>query len=387
MVHLHDSKIRHRQKIKLILFSILPTLLLLLTAEVVLRATRLVKPSLFTLTFILEDEGVLIPDRELFWSLRPNLDQYSDDVKAQVKTNSLGLRASEVGPKLPQEFRILSLGESTTFGGRVSNEGTYSALLEKLLNEYDNTRFYRVINAGVSAYSSFQSLKYLELRGLKLKPDLILFYHELNDYLPSTVRGSNNTEIGILKTDRQLYESRMSGTSRLLMEHSALYAFLSLGFTRLKVSAFNRKDFNNPLLEIGLPDIAIRPRLISIKDGKVTPSTLNEQSLGRRVSEKERLENLENLLVICQAKGIQLVIIHPAYAVSSKHECILTNFCKQYQVPMFEAYDVLHPPNAPDGHLFYDRFHPTAEGHYLLAKGLVEFLTKKMKMLQRAHSL
>ena len=382
MAHLRTSRTRHRAKIKLILFSILPVLLLLLTAEIVLRATRLVKPSLFTLTFILEDEGVLVPDKELFWSLRPNLDQYSDDVQARVRTNSLGLRTAEVKPKLPQEFRILSLGESTTFGGRVSNEGTYSALLEKLLNEYDNTHFYRVINGGVSAYSSFQSLKYLELRGLKLKPDLVLFYHELNDYLPSTVRGSNNTEIGILKTDKQLYESRMSGTSRLLMEHSALYAFLSLGYTRLMVNAFNRKDFNNPLLDIGLPDIAISPRLVSVKDGKVAPSTLNEKSLGRRVSEKERLENLENLLAICQAKGIQLVIIHPAYAVSSKHECTLTNFCRQYQVPMFEAYDVLHPQNAPDSHLFYDRFHPTAEGHYLLAKGLAEFLTKKMNFRQ-----
>jgi hypothetical protein len=117
MVRLHASKIRHKDKIKLFLFSILPALLLLLTAEVVLRATRLVKPSLFTLTFILEDEGVLVPDKELFWSLRPNLDQYSDDVQERVKTNSLGLRTSEVRSKLPQEFRILSLGESTTFGG------------------------------------------------------------------------------------------------------------------------------------------------------------------------------------------------------------------------------------------------------------------------------
>lgn len=386
MVRLHTSRTKYKDKIKLLLFSILPVLLLLLTAEVVLRAAKFVKPSFFTLAFILENEGILVPDKELFWSLRPNLDQYSDDVKARVRTNSLGLRTSEVGPKLPQEFRILSLGESTTFGGRVSNEGTYSALLEKLLNEYDNTHLYRVINAGVSAYSSFQSLKYLELRGLKLKPDLILFYHELNDYLPSTLRGSNNTEIGILKTDRQLYESQISGISRLLMEHSALYAFLSLRYTRLKANAFSRRDFNNPLLEIGLPDIAIRPRLISVKDGKVVSTTLNEQSLGTRVSEKERLENLENLLAICQAQGIQLVIIHPAYAVSSKHECLLTNFCRQYQVSMFEAYDVLYPKSAPDSHLFYDRFHPTGEGHYLLAKGLAQFLIKKMNLRRRPRS-
>jgi lysophospholipase L1-like esterase len=107
-------------------------------------------------------------------------------------------------------------------------------------------------------------------------------------------------------------------------------------------------------------------------------TVLNEHSLGRRVSEKERRENLENLYAICQAQGIQLVIIHPAYADSSKHECTLTKFCRQYHVPMFEAYDVLHPKSAADSHLFYDRFHPTAEGQSFLAKALDQFLTKEI---------
>ena len=51
-----------------------------------------------------------------------------------------------------------------------------------------------MINAGVSGYTSFQSRKYLELRGLELKPDLVLFYHEQNDFLKAEF------------SDRELYD-------------------------------------------------------------------------------------------------------------------------------------------------------------------------------------
>lgn len=62
MVRLHALKTRHKEKIKLLLFSILLALLLSLTADVVLKAARLVKPSVFTLIFILEFVQVTIHD-------------------------------------------------------------------------------------------------------------------------------------------------------------------------------------------------------------------------------------------------------------------------------------------------------------------------------------
>ncbi len=366
---------------KIFLFCILPTVAFLGFAEGVSRVAQLAKPSLFTLPFVQEAEGLLRPDEELLWALRPNLNQYSGAVKAKVRTNRLGLRTYEVNSKKQNEFRILSLGESTTFGVGVSNEKTYSALLEKSLNRMDKTCSYRVVNAGVSAYSSFQSLKYLERRGLKLKPDLVLFYHEVNDYLPSSLRDSSNTELSVLKTDRQLYESRIRSVSRKLMEYSVLYRFLSLRFAYHKVRTFNQDEFDNPLLEIGLPDIGIFPRLASLEKGKKYWTNLNEQSLGRRVSEGERRQNLEDLALICRTNGIRLVCIHPSYTESRKHECVLTAFCKDYNIPMFEAHDVLHPPEA-DGTMFMDLWHPTAEGHRLLAEKLCQFLLKQ-ELLKR----
>jgi len=51
-------------------------------------------------------------------------------------TNSFGLRSPEVAvPKPAGTFRILSLGDSRTFGWGLADEATYSRRLERLLSE------------------------------------------------------------------------------------------------------------------------------------------------------------------------------------------------------------------------------------------------------------
>ena len=88
--------------------------------------------------------------------------------------------------KPPGVFRILSLGESTTFGDKLEATENYSYRLEELLNA-DPTlgRRVEVWNCGIPAYSTYQSLRWLELDGLGFQPDLVLFYHEINDFLPT----------------------------------------------------------------------------------------------------------------------------------------------------------------------------------------------------------
>jgi len=214
-------------------------------------------------------------------------------------------------------------------------------------------------------------LKYLELHGLSLRPDLVLFYHELNDYLPSALRDSSNTEIGVRQTDREQYESRMNYVFRSLMNVSALFRFLESRYAYWSVKSFNQKEFDNPIMEIGLPDIPIPKRLVRVENDRERNADLNESALGRRVSDEERLSNLESLVKLCKEHEIALVIIHPSYLPSTRHECLLTRFCKDRGVWMYDAFDALHPANLA---VYLDIMHPNVVGHERLAEGLAKFL-------------
>jgi hypothetical protein len=57
------------------------------------------------------------PDPRLYWRLRPNQNCYTKVNHQRVRINSLGTRGPEFQPsKPPQTIRILSLGDSRTFG-------------------------------------------------------------------------------------------------------------------------------------------------------------------------------------------------------------------------------------------------------------------------------
>ncbi len=361
-----------RYRLKLVVFSLLPALFLFLSAEIFFRVLNIDTPNLVTLPLPGENVGLFINDRDLFWSIAPNLKiRYKEKV---VSTNSLGLRSGEIKEKEKDEFRILSLGESTTFGDGVSDWDTYTDRLQKDLQDKVSNLKIRTINAGVSAYSSFQSLKYLELRGLKLDPDMIIFYHEVNDYLPSAVRNSNNNEIGVLKTDKELYNSRFRLFQRKLMNSSALYRYLSFKLAKFKIDRLSNINLKNPVLTIGLPDVRIPGRLVKVNDKQIERAKINEVSVGSRVTEKERIENFKNLLSICNKHNIKLVIIHPTYARSHRHECVLTTLLKKEGISYFEAYDVLHPKFLPHNYLYRDTWHPNEEGHRRLSQALADYI-------------
>lgn len=350
---------------KRVVFALVPAFLLLGVAELVVRGAGLARPSLQSMELPEQEAGLLQSDPDLFWSLRPGA---AVNWKGQVaRVNSRGLRGPELAPKADGEFRILSLGESTTFGVGVADDATYSARLQALLERAHPERRVSVLNAGVSAWSSFQSLKFLELRGLDLEPDMVLVYHEVNDYLPSTLRDSSNTEIGLLRTDQELYEAQTHRLHRAFMRASALYRFATYRVAYWQIRRFDAAGLENPLLTIGLPDVTLTPRLAEGGSGGQAVDEPNQNLFGRRVSDEERRRNLERFAEICAERGIALVVIHPAYRDSLPHECVLTRFCRERGVTMVEAFHSLHPPGRPAGERFLDSMHPDVEGHRQLA--------------------
>lgn len=355
------------------LFALVPVLVLLGVAELGVRVLLLAQPSLRSAPLPAEKQGLYREDAELFWSHAPLIEQPYAGVR--VMTNSLGLRSPEIEPKRPDEFRILSLGESTTFGTGVPGDLTYTALLAERLGELQEGReaapgVITSINAGVSAYSSFQSLQYLEERGLALEPDLVIFYHEVNDYLPSTLRDSTNNEVGVMLTDPELYARRSGHSLSGLLSRSALVRFLQMQVARRRIAAFDAEGFENPLLSIGLPDIGLPGRLVRADDGGRARPGLREGALGRRVSEEERREILLRLLALGRERGFEVLLAHPAYRASTPHECVLTRVAAEQGALLLDAQPVLHPEGAPHGALFRDSFHPTPRGHARLAEAL-----------------
>ena len=116
------------------------------------------------------------PDPLLYWKLKPNQDCYTKIDRKPVHVNSLGTRGAEFqASKPPGTLRILSLGDSKTFGWGLTEAESYSGLIEKaLLKHLGGARRVEVINAGVNAWSYAQMHTYFREHAIKFQPDIVL---------------------------------------------------------------------------------------------------------------------------------------------------------------------------------------------------------------------
>lgn len=116
------------------------------------------------------------PDPVVYWRLKPNQDCYTKVDHKPVHINSQGTRGPEfILPKQAGAIRILSLGDSRTFGWGLSDEQTYSRQVEaELQKHFGSGRKVEVINAGVNAWSYPQMTAFFREFGLKYEPDCVI---------------------------------------------------------------------------------------------------------------------------------------------------------------------------------------------------------------------
>jgi lysophospholipase L1-like esterase len=280
--------------------------------------------------------GYFMFDPLLFWRLRPGTEFHGAPV------NSLGLHGSEIFPKAEDEFRILSLGESTTFGFGVASDANYSAVLEARLPRVDGKRV-RVVNAGSPGYSLFQGVTYLEHRGLALEPDAVLAYFGFNDFLPITYRTKREVGIGIKSTgltDRERFETLRSVRYRVggfLLQHSNLFRLVRAGdsLTRADVKPDHRRV---------------------------------------RVPAGDRLEFLTRLRELCEERGIRLILVIPWYERFEKHAALMREFAAEFSVPTVDLPERLSHLPLPPAAYFVDRVHPNEIGHRYIGQVIASAL-------------
>src|SRR5215467_816377 len=95
-------------------FAFVPLVVLAGVLEGTVRLAGWDRPALQTLELPEERAGLIQPDRELFWALKPDTHAIWHDTRISI--NHQGTRGENIEPKQPKELRVLSLGESTTFG-------------------------------------------------------------------------------------------------------------------------------------------------------------------------------------------------------------------------------------------------------------------------------
>lgn len=136
--------------------------------------------------------------------------------------NNVGFRGPDwTVERTPGVPRIVCLGASTTEGGNGAGyEGSYPYLLEVELEEALG-RDVEVLNAGVSGWTTAESLVAWFLTLQDYAPDVVVIHHAVNDVMP---RNAHGFERNYAHWRRPLHPPAYGWFEHLLVQYSDIYA-------------------------------------------------------------------------------------------------------------------------------------------------------------------
>jgi len=136
----------------------------------------------------------------------------SEEVSYTINSDSLNDTHEYSIEKAPGTFRVLTLGDSFTYGLNVNTQDNWPSKLEILMSTLCERNKTEVINLGVSGYDIVFAAYRYELRGKKYNPDLVIWV--LNDHnffqMPELFKKRSN-ELWKELTQQDLEESIRDG--------------------------------------------------------------------------------------------------------------------------------------------------------------------------------
>jgi len=131
----------------------------------------------------------MILDKELGWRLAPNVEgEYTiaDGKTFYFKYNSRGFFERELSQqKQKNAFRIITTGDSFTWGEGANFQESYPKQLEQILDEIIESLKIEVINFGTPKYYTKNQKILIEQKALEYSPDLIIASFMSNDIIDS----------------------------------------------------------------------------------------------------------------------------------------------------------------------------------------------------------
>lgn len=311
---------------------------------------------------------------ELGWYHQKNKDailRIKEDVKA-IRLNDKGLRSERTySPKKPQGIlRLMVLGDSFVFGFGVSNDETFTALLE---TKYPGLE---ALNLGVAAYGLDQILLAYRAIGKNFESDYVFIGLFPEDFWRST---RAFTDAGYAKP----YFSLSGGELEL---HQVPVPESPASFKEQFPEVIRYSGFENIALQSVLYRLTKRAILRIGKEwGIVSPDTTEEWILGRAI-----LAELVREIKGTGAEPVFLVIPPDRWVrdlqKSSLHEAIL-NFAKAQNIPCLDLTPIYQQAvvSVPLSEFYIPGdAHWTARGHEIAAQSLGDYLELKEPMLRKS---
>jgi lysophospholipase L1-like esterase len=288
-----------------------------------------------------------------FWRIRPNLDQVIWDYTL-VSTNEQGLRrADPIEAKRDGALRIVTLGDSVTFGYRIPvvfpkrpdhydrDALPYPLLMERDLRSANPEREIEVINLAVPGYTSHQGLAWLRSDIGELEPDLVIACFGWNDI---NLRSATDREM--MKMDGYHAALRRAGSASQAISH-----------------------------------------LVNKRRKKQPPKAAPSAGPVLRVPVEDYVDNFLEIARLATEHGASVAFIGPLYrgfdknleesANMTRHRDALRTAMQEATIPYLEIPELTEHNRATNLMLFGEPVHPNLPGHRLAEVRLLEFLSRK----------
>jgi len=301
------------------------------------------------------EPGIYAEDTERRWANLPGYrgiyhSFFEDQI---VSTNSQGFRGPEVrADAAASEHRVLSLGDSNTFGRGVGEQETYPAQLEAELGKRGASAV--VWNSGVCGYDTEQELATLRKFGPALHPTVVTLGWLENDLGP--VLGPTTRIIHGYLVEREedvgLVKERFRGSP---WEKSYLARLVSV---LVKIRRARARLFEQ--------DVA----------SPITPSAAFERNLALvREVRRASAELGARLIVIVYVSQSEVVLGRRLDLVARVESAL-----RSEEIEVVSAYDLFKADfDARGRELFVvrDRGHPNGEGHALTARAVADLIAHR----------
>ena len=292
-------------------------------------------------------------DPQLYWKLKPNQDCFTKIDHKPVHINSHGTRGADFAAEKPAgTLRILSLGDSRTFGWGLTEAETYSGRLQQLLQKkFGSSKKIEVINAGVNAWSYPQMFVYFRDYGLAFKPDVVVLA-EANLW----------TEFSEKNSPEFVRQFMLRVRLKNLLRHFAIYHYV---------------------IEVKLKGLYERERT------KFIPVDPNQDPLFKAEQQKDPdalfRSAMENLCRLAQTNGVKPVLLFLP-SLTDLNSTNVSSVLKEKRLvhgelgaPLVD----LTPELLPGGKALYleaDPVHLNPAGNEIIAKKLFETLTNLVSL-------